>query len=488
MLLPTLSELGALLPLILPAMGGVWVLGLVAWQRDRDVRWPAAHSLLFLGLSAASAIVLLGQQVDREILGGAIVIDPQGMAFHLVFILVAVLTVLSSAGHLQAEGIRQGEFFALVLFAVFGMSTMASSHNLLTIFLGLEILSICLYALAGFTRDRDHAIEGALKYFLLGAFSTGFVLYGMALFYGVTGRIDLGSMAGYLSATRGEPIDPLILVGAALLLIGLAFKVGAVPFHFWAPDDYQGSLAPVAGFMAAGTKAAAFATMLRILTVAFSEAPMRDQWVTIVSGLALLTMVVGNLVALAQQNIKRMLAYSSIANAGYLLVAVAAGGKSGSGSGSVLFYLTAYAFMTVGAFAVAALIGRTGKDEQGYMINSYAGLARRHPYLAAAMAIFMLSLTGIPPTAGFMGKFYIFRSAIDAEMYLVAVVGLLASVVAAFYYLRVVVQMFLREPSEGSVPTSMSPSEALAIGLAVAGTLYIGLFPAGLFRLALLVL
>jgi NADH:ubiquinone oxidoreductase subunit 2 (subunit N) len=240
MLLPTLSELAALLPLMLPAIGGVWVLGLVAWQRDRDVRWPAAHSLLFLGLSAASAILLLGQQVDREILGGAIVIDPQGMAFHLVFILVAVLTVLSSAGHLQAEGIRQGEFFALVLFAVFGMSTMASSHNLLTIFLGLEILSICLYSLAGFTRDRAYAIEGALKYFLLGAFSTGFVLYGMALFYGVTGRIDLGSMAGYLSATRGEPIDPLILVGAALLLIGLAFKVGAVPFHFWVPDVYQG--------------------------------------------------------------------------------------------------------------------------------------------------------------------------------------------------------------------------------------------------------
>jgi NADH-quinone oxidoreductase subunit N len=368
------------------------------------------------------------------------------------------------------------------------MSIMASSENLLSIFVGLEILSICLYVLAGFTRDRVYAIEGALKYFLLGAFSTGFILYGMALFYGVTGRIDLQGIAATLATSGSGEIDPLLLAGAALLLIGMAFKVAAVPFHFWAPDVYQGSLAPVAGFMAAGTKAAAFATLLRIVTVGLSEPPMREHWIAIISTLALLSMVTGNLTALAQQNIKRMLAYSSIANAGYLLVAVAAGGKSGNGSGAVLFYLAAYALMTVGAFAVAALIGRGGEGDQGHMLNAYAGLARRRPYLAAGMAIFMLSLTGIPPTAGFMGKFYIFKSAVDSEMYLLAVVGLLTSVVAAFYYLRVVVQMYLRDPSPHAASPPFSPSEALAIALASAGTLYIGLFPSQLFALARLVL
>jgi NADH-quinone oxidoreductase subunit N len=488
MTLPTLREIGLLLPMLLPAIGGLWILCLVALQRQRDVRWPAAHAMIFLGLSAIWAILLLGSGVREEVLSGAIVIDRQAMAFHLVFMIVALLTVLSAAGHLQGEKIWQGEFFALILFAVCGMSVMASSENLLSIFVGLEILSICLYVLAGFTRDRVYAIEGALKYFLLGAFSTGFILYGMALFFGATGGIDLQGIAAAVAAGRGGEIDPLLLAGAGLLLIGMAFKVAAVPFHFWAPDVYQGSLAPVAGFMAAGTKAAAFATLLRIVTVGLSEPPMREQWIAIVSAIALLTMVVGNLIALAQQNIKRMLAYSSIANAGYLLVAVAAGGKSDNGSGAVLFYLAAYALMTVGAFAVVALIGRGGEGEQGHMINAYAGLSRRRPYLAAGMAIFMLSLTGIPPTAGFMGKFYIFKSAVDAEMYLLAVVGLVMSVVAAFYYLRVIVQMYLRDPSPQAAATPFSPSEALAIALASAGTLYIGLFPSQLFALAQLVL
>lgn len=488
MMLPTLREIGAILPMLLPALGGLWILCLVALQRRHDVRWPAAHAVLFLGLSAVWAILLLGYGVRQEVLGGAIVIDPQAMAFHLVFLIVAVLTVLSAAGHLQGEKIWQGEFFSLILFAVSGMSIMASSENLLTIFIGLEILSICLYALAGFTRDRVYAIEGALKYFLLGAFSTGFILYGMALFYGATGRIDLQGIASTMAMSRGGEVDPLLLAGAALLLIGMAFKVAAVPFHFWAPDVYQGSLAPVAGFMAAGTKTAAFATLLRVVTVGLSEPPVQEQWIGIVSVLALLSMVGGNLIALAQQNIKRMLAYSSIANAGYLLVAVAAGARSGNGSGAVLFYLAAYALMTVGAFAVAALVGRGGEGDQGHMLNAYAGLARRRPYLAAGMAIFMLSLTGIPPTAGFMGKFYIFKSAVDAGMYLLAIVGLISSVIAAFYYLRVVVQMYLREPTPNVAGAAFSPSEALAIALAAAGTLYVGLFPSQLFELARLIL
>jgi len=480
----TMTELSGLLPMLLPAVGGVCVLVMVALARDRDLIWPALLSLSFLVLSGVSAMSLLTQGYREELFDAALLVDSQALAFHLIFVMVALLTVLSSLNHLKAAGYAFGEFFALILFAVTGMSMMASSENLLTIFLGLEILSISLYVLAGFTRDQVLAIEGALKYFLLGAFSTGFLLYGIALLYGVSGRIDLPGIATHVSAERGGPLDPMLLAAAVLLLIGLAFKVAAVPFHFWAPDVYQGSMAPVAGFMATGTKAAAFAALLRVLSVALGADPVQARWSAVLHVLALLSMIVGNLVALAQQNIKRMLAYSSIANAGYLLVAVVSGGAGGPGRSIVLFYLAAYAFMTIGAFSVAAILGRAGEGDQGYAINAYAGLSRRRPYLAAAMAIFMLSLTGIPPTGGFMGKFYVFKAAVDSGRYDLAITGLLASVVGAFYYLRVVVQMYIRDPVGAEGPPPLVPSEALAILVAAAATLWIGLFPSALLALA----
>jgi NADH-quinone oxidoreductase subunit N len=474
-----------ILPIAIPALGGVWILVLVALQRGADLRWPAAHSMILLGLSAVAAISLLGTGRTMEVFSGAVLVDSQALVFHLIFLLIAVLTVLSAIHHLQAVGAPRGEFFALVLFAVSGMTMMASTENLLTLFLGLEILSICLYVLAGFTRDQVYAIEGALKYFILGAFSTGFVLYGMALLYGATGRIDLRGISAQLASIGQGPVDPLVLVGAALLVIGLGFKVAAVPFHFWAPDVYQGSIAPVSGFMAAGTKAAAFAALVRVLSVGLGGAAIREHWIALISVVALLTMILGNVVALTQQNIKRMLAYSSIANAGYLLVAVVAAGRTGEGPAIVIFYLAVYAFMTVGAFAVAALIGRSEDGEQGSAITAYAGLARRRPALAAAMAIFMLSLTGIPPTGGFIGKFYIFKSAMNAEMYLLAVVGVLVSVIGAFYYLRVVVQMYLREPGAEPIAIALNPAESLGIAIASIATIWIGLFPNGLLALAL---
>ena len=480
--MPTQAQaIATLLPILIPALGGVWILVVVSVLGDRDVAWPAAHTMALLGLSAAAAVMLLSAGVRLELLGGALLVDRQALAFHLIFVTVAALTLLASVRHLQAARAAHGEFYALILFAVAGMTMMAATDNLLTIFLGLEVLSISLYVLAGFTRDELFSIEGALKYFLLGAFSTGFVLYGIALLYGVTGRIDLGGIASHLAAAHGEPVDPLILAGAALLLVGLAFKVAAVPFHYWAPDVYQGSLTPVSGFMAAGTKAAAFAALLRVVELGLSDPPVRAKWMAVLSGLSVLSMVVANLVALAQQNIKRMLAYSSIANAGYLLLAVAAGARTGREASVVLFYLTAYALMTVGAFSVAALVGRAGEEEQGYSIVSYAGLGRRRPWLAAAMAIFMLSLTGIPPTAGFMGKFYIFKSAVDAGLYGLAGIGLVVSVVAAVYYLRVVVQMYLRDPGASPPPGPLTAAESLGILAAAGGTIWIGLFPAALF-------
>ncbi len=479
----TLDDLSGLMPILLPAVGGVWILIMVALRQDGDLRWPALHALFFLVLSGVSALSLLARGYREELFDRAILVDPQALAFHLIFVVVALLTVLSSVNHLKMEGYAFAEFFALIQFSVAGMSMMASSQNLLTIFLGLEILSISLYVLAGFTRDQVNSIEGALKYVLLGAVSTGFLLYGIALLYGVSGRIDLPGIAAHISVERGAPVDPMVLAATALILIGLAFKIAAVPFHFWAPDVYQGAMAPVAGFMATGTKAAAFAALLRVLSVALGADPLQARWNAILHVLALLTMVAGNLMALAQQNIKRMLAYSSIANAGYLLVAVVSAGPGGPGRSVVLFYLSAYAFMTLGAFSVAAILGRAGEGDQGYAITAYAGLSRRRPYLAAAMAIFMLSLTGIPPTGGFMGKFYVFKAAVDAGRYDLAIVGVLASVVGAFYYLRVVMQMYVRDPAGEGGPAPLRPAEALAIFAAAAATLWIGLFPAGLLAL-----
>ncbi len=482
--MPVSHVIAALLPILLPALGGILILLLVAMGRDRGLGLEATATLSILALSAVSALFLMAQGVREDLLDGALRVDVRALAFHLIFVTAAALAVLTSVQALRDATAAHGEFYALLLFAVSGMTMMASTESLLTLFLGLEILSISLYVLAGFSRDQNFAIEGAVKYFLLGAFSTGFVLYGIALFYGSTGRIDLRGIAAYLQVGRGGPADPLVMVAAALLLIGLAFKVAAVPFHFWAPDVYQGALAPVAGFMATGTKAAAFAALLRVVTVGLQETAVKEHWMAVISILSLLTMVLGNVAALAQQNIKRMLAYSSIANAGYLLLAVAAGGRTGSGTATVFFYLAAYVLMTSGAFAVATLVGRSGEGDQGYAIASYAGLGRRRPGLAAAMTVFMLSLTGIPPTAGFMGKLYIFQDAVHAGMYGPAAVGLLASVIGAFVYLRVVVQVYLRDsgPSVAAVPASAA--ERAALIAAALGTVGLGLFPNGLFELA----
>jgi len=480
------GEFPALLPVLLPALGGLVILAQVALMRRRTLRPAAALAVLFLGFSAMSAIALLRRGGPRDVLHGALLVDGSALAFHLVFVTVAMLTVLVSMAHLESQETAHGEFCALILFAVSGMTIMAASENLLTLFIGLEILSIPLYVLAGFTRDKVYSIEAALKYFLLGAYSTGFVLYGIALLYGATGRIDLPGIGDVLAAGRDGATDPLILAGGALLLIGMAFKIAAVPFHFWAPDVYQGATAPVAGFMATGTKAAAFAMLVRVVTTALDQPPVRQQWIGVVSVIAILTMILGNVVALAQQNIKRMLAYSSIANAGYLLVALAAAGTSGAGAASLYFYLAVYAFMTIGAFAVAAIVAREGESDQGFALQAYAGLGRRRPFLAAAMALFMLSLTGIPPAAGFMAKFYIFRDAVRAGLVPLAAIGLLVSVIGAFYYLRVVVQMYFRDPApaEGAPALALTTADAFAIGVAAAAILAIGLFPSGLLELA----
>jgi NADH-quinone oxidoreductase subunit N len=427
-------------------------------------------------LAAAVALVVRRGQVEIAF-GGMLAADGFALFFNLLFLLVAGLTLLISIPYVRRMGMDQGEYHALLLFSTLGMMIMASSLDLMTIFLGLETLSISLYILAGFLRGQLKSNESALKYLLLGAFASGFVLYGIALVYGATGSLNLKRVAEALAA--GRVANPMLLtIGAGLLIIGFGFKVASVPFHMWTPDVYEGAPTSVTAFMIAGTKAAAFAAFLRILMTALPG--LQPDWSRVLWVLAVLTMTVGNVVAIAQSNIKRMLAYSSIAHAGYILVALVAANRLGSGS--VLFYLVAYTFMNLGAFAVVIALAR--QDGERVAIDEFAGLGLRYPFLGAAMALFMFSLAGIPPTGGFMGKFYIFSAAIQADYIGLAILGVLNSVISVYYYLRITVVMYMNPGEAEPAFGRLSPALGLAVGMAILGTMYLGLFPASFLDVA----
>jgi NADH-quinone oxidoreductase subunit N len=353
---------------------------------------------------------------------------------------------------------------------------MASSANLLVIFLGLEIMSVSLYVLAGFARTELKSTEAAIKYFLLGAFATGFTVFGIAFVYGVTGTFDV---SGILNAAFGQSqIDTFLIIGSALLLIGFGFKVAAVPFHMWAPDAYEGAPSPITGFMSAGPKAAAFAAMLRIFNVGFGDVVPHLE--TLFWILAVATMTVGNIMALRQNNIKRMLAFSSIAHAGYILIALVVGGTEASSAAGL--YLLAYALTNLGAFMVIALVDSGAKHDEFTSIDTYAGLARKRPYLGLALTLFMVSLAGFPPTAGFMGKFVLFKAALSQGFYALVVIAVLNSLVSVFYYLRVVVKMFMAEPEGQPVEIPAVPVFLMvALAFAAATVLLIGVYPQGWF-------
>ncbi len=464
--------------LILPVIiigGYSLLLLLLAPFFQRSTRLFGMTSLIAIVLSAIATIMLWGPA--RTTAGDMVFIDNFGLFFSLILLTISFLTLLSSINFTEREGIEHGEFHALILLATAGMMIMVQSRNLLIIFIGIELLSIPLYILAGITRNRLKSLESALKYFLLGAFSTGFLLYGIAYIYGVSGSLDLHEIS------RTMEKGPLAMIGIGLIVIGFAFKIAAFPFHFWAPDVYQGSPTIIAGFMATGTKTAAFAALLRVLNTSFSNEAIR--WIGALTIIAILTMTFGNLVALAQRNIKRMLAYSSIAHAGYLLIAVvvtgvAIAGESGlsTGTAAIIYYLLAYAFMTVGAFAAASLVGSGDENyESGYELEHYSGLGYKRPLLAAAMSIFLLSLTGIPPTAGFLGKFYIFRAAVEMKLYGLAIAGIINSVIAAYYYLRIIIFMYMKEPSLPHEVARPAFSSALTLIIAVACTFLLGTVP-----------
>jgi len=358
------------------------------------------------------------------------------------------------------------------------MMVMASGTELMTLFLGLELMSISLYALAGYTRTRMISNESALKYFLLGSFATGFLLYGMALLYGATGTTNLHGISLFLAKSHLQ--NPMPIIGMALLVIGFGFKIAAVPFHMWAPDVYQGAPSPITAFMSAGPKAAAFAAFVRVFVEALPT--LQSEWVALIWIMAVLTMTVGNVIALVQDNIKRMLAYSSIAHAGYVLVAFLSAGELGISS--ILYYMLAYTFMNIGAFAIISVLG--GKGEDKVNIEDYNGLGYRYPVAAIAMSLFLFSLAGIPPTAGFMGKFYIFSAAIKEGYLGLAIIGVINSVISVYYYLRVTVAMYMKEPAASGVSPSLifSPACIVAILISAFGVLRMGLFPSDYIDIA----
>jgi len=379
---------------------------------------------------------------------------------------------------LKVEGFEHGEYYVLLLFATVGMMFMASAADLIIVFLGLETFSLAIYVLAGFFRTNPKSNESSLKYFLLGAFSTGFLLYGIALIYGATGTTNLKGIHDFLRRADFFT-DPLLLIGMGLLIVGFGFKVASVPFHMWTPDVYEGAPTAVTAFMAVGPKAAGFAAFLRVFLYSLSS--LQTDWVWILWVLAVLTMTLGNIVAIAQKNIKRMLAYSSIAHAGYILVAMVA--ASELSTASILYYLLAYAFMNLGAFAVVILYGRKG--EENILVSDYSGMASRYPLLAAGMAIFMFSLAGIPPTAGFVGKFYIFSAAVKAGYVGLAIIGVLNSALSVYFYLRVTVMMYMRSPEkEPAGGLDFSPGMVIALLITVFFTLQMGIFPAEYLNLA----
>ena len=466
--------------IILTVLGfGILLLGLIFPRMYRETLIAVA----LIGLAAAFFVATHHwNNPAATAFYGMISVDKFTTGFQCLFIIAAGLTLMLSLNALEEKYLLYSEYFALIIFATVGMMLMASSAHLLTLFLGLETLSVSLYILAGFRRDDPQALESSFKYFLLGAFASGFLLYGIALIYGSVGSASLTALAAHLTQNAGVKSQPLFMTGLVLMIIGFGFKIALAPFHTWAPDVYQGAPTPISAFMATGSKAAGFAALLRLLLAAniMTEA----LWQHIFWAIAVATMTIGNIIALRQDNIKRMLAYSSIAHAGYILVGAvaliyqdAAGAmvKNETALAGIVFYLLSYTFMNVGAFGVVSYLAKIEKEY--VLISEYRGLAYRRPFAAVAMAIFMFSLSGVPPTAGFLAKFYVFSGAVQVGYLWLVILGVINSMISLYYYLGVIVVMFMQEPEGEKTPITPLPAVGIALIIAIFGTLNLGLFP-----------
>jgi NADH-quinone oxidoreductase subunit N len=448
--------------------------------------------VLFAGAAMSIAVWMVGPETldGARALAPYILVDRFTMFMGFVICIGGAMAALLAGGYMPEHGIDRGEFYPLMMFSSVGAMMLAAAGDLLSLFIGLETMSLGVYAMTGFRRGSRRSTEAAMKYFLLGSFAAAVLLYGGALLYGATGHTDLAGIGQSISA--GTATLSLVIVGLVLVLVGLVFKVSAVPFHMWTPDAYEGAPTPATTFMAVAVKSAAFATMLRVLLLSFGDADSASWgagWPPVVAGIAVLTMTVANLIAGRQESVKRMLAYSSIAHAGYILIGIVATIRQNEheAEGAILFYLLTYTVSTAGAFGALIFCGHKGAEATSY--EDLAGIGRRHPGPALAFSLFLLSLAGVPPTAGFFGKFYIFRAAIfgGGGLYWLAVIGLLNSVIGAYYYLRVIVYMYMREPAPGAPIAIPMRSGYVAFALLACAILVLalGIFPGSSLDLAL---
>lgn len=469
-----MENLQAIMPILLATLTGLAAMVAEAFRRKGE-RMPIG-GLGVIGL--VGSIVAAGLLWNRNAVGFGVV-QADNFALFIIIVLagVGLLTIMFSAEAIERDGLPQGEYYSLTLLGLAGMMLMASTTDLLVMFLALEILSLAVYVLTGIRRTDAAGTEGAFKYFLLGAFSSAFFLYGIAFIYAVAGSTRLDKISTVIAAQSLQP-SPLVWLGIGLLLVGFAFKVSAVPFHMWTPDAYQGAPTVVTGFMSTGVKAAAFAAFLRVFLSAFE--PLRPDWVTMVTWVCVATMILGTVVGVVQSNVKRMLAYSSIAHAGYLLVGLIA--ASNTGKSAVLFYLAVYAIANLGAFGVINAVAT--RERPNGDIDDFAGLWHTRPALAILMMVFLLSLAGFPPLAGFIAKWYIFQAAVNEGYVGLAVIAILTSVVSVFFYLRIIVSMFMTSaPAEFGTP-ALSRIGFVGLLLAAAGTFYLGVLPTRLINLA----
>jgi NADH-quinone oxidoreductase subunit N len=468
------AQLDAVIPMLAVTLAALASMAAEAF-RAPDERMPIG-SLGIVGLAGAgiSAALLWNRNAESF---GVIQADNFGLFVTMTLTIVGVLTILFSSQVLERDGLPSGEYYALTLFAIVGMMMMATATDLLVVFVALEIVSLAVYVLTAIRRGHLPGTEAAFKYFLLGAFSSAFFLYGIAFTYGVTGSTRLADVGTFFAAQAlGD--DAMMLLAIGLLLVGFAFKISAVPFHMWTPDAYEGAPAIVTGFMSTGVKAAAFAAFARVFLSSLE--PFRDEWVPVVAVVALATMILGTVVGVAQSRLKRMLAYSSIAHGGYLLVGLVA--ANDVGKAAILFYLLVYAITNLAAFGVIALCATRDDERDG--LHDYAGLWHTRPALAALMTVCLLSLGGLPPTAGFIAKWYVFSAAISAGYYSLAVVGVLTSVISVFFYLRVVVMMYMAEPDGSATPIRVAGVGMAAVAGAVAVIVLLGVLPAPVLDLA----
>jgi len=476
----------ALSPLLVVGVGALLLMLAEALSPHRGGLALGAAAILMAGAAFAASVWMFGVEhlEGAETLLPWLITDRFTLFFDMLLCFGGAVAALLAGGYMPEHHIERGEFYSLLLFSTVGAMILAAAGDALTLFLGLETMSIGAYAMTAFRRASPRSSEGALKYFLLGSFAAAILIYGFALLYGATGHTDL---AGIGAGARSAGVEtPLVVMGCVLVLVGLAFKVSAVPFHSWAPDAYEGAPTPATAFMAVAVKAGAFAMMLRVLVLSFGGVAWTSWasgWPPVVATIAVLTMTVANLVAGRQESVKRMLAYSSIAHAGYALVGVTAVMHAPhEAGGAVLFYLAAYSVSTVGAFGALILCGSRGREAVSY--EDLAGIGRRHPAIALAFSVCLLSLAGIPPTAGFFGKWVVFRSAINSGLYWLVVIAFMNSVVGAYYYLRVLVYMYMREPAAGAAVAVPMRSAYVTTALVVTAILVLALGLAPMHSLA----